>query len=578
MIKTNDPSNTGHDPSVRPGAADSTDSTDSSLATPLGTGPSTSSAGQQQVPRSTLRRAEYRTFSNGRIAVDVAADQSTPHQRQDDRAAERSHAEQLLKLAEASGDFFHTASGQAFGTMAVGDHHETYPVDSADFNRWLRGAFYAVHRTPPSQEAIHSTRATLEARAQIDGPECEVFMRVGASPAAIWIDLGDPTWKAVKIDAHGWEVTVPPSAIRFRRMRGMDALPIPLSGGSIDQLRPFLNLPSEDEWVLTIGVLLMMYHPKGPYPMYESTGEPGSGKTTNTRVLRRLVDPSTVLDRSAPSDERDLMIAAQNGWVLAFDNMSIIRPWLSDAFCRLATGGGFGKRQLYSDADEVLIDVRRPILLNGINPLVTRGDLLSRTIAVNPPTIPGSQRQSEEAFWNAFTGAQPYILGAIFDTLSVAVRNRPETTLDRLPRLADLVLWVTAAEPALGWATGTFQRAYEAHQQVLSERAVDADVVGPMLICMVEEGGGAWNGTATQLLQRLRHMAQDDWIGLKHLPNSAAALGNKLHHLMPDFRRMGIEVTFTREGRSSNRLIHLRKLDEPAVGTVGTVGKVKEVA
>jgi putative DNA primase/helicase len=50
--------------------------------------------------------------------------------------------------------------------------------------------------------------------------------------------------------------------------------------------------------------------------------------------------------RALPRSERDLAIATGNAWVLAFDNLSGIRDWLSDALCRLATGGGFATRQL----------------------------------------------------------------------------------------------------------------------------------------------------------------------------------------------------------------------------------------
>ena len=60
------------------------------------------------------------------------------------------------------------------------------------------------------------------------------------------------------------------------------------------------------------------------------------------------------------------MIAATNGWCLAFDNVSVIQAWLSDALCRLATGGGFATRGLYTDDEETIIDAQRPVVLNGV--------------------------------------------------------------------------------------------------------------------------------------------------------------------------------------------------------------------
>ena len=113
-------------------------------------------------------------------------------------------------------------------------------------------------------------------------------------------------------------------------------------------------------------------------------GEQGSAKTTTARGFRELVDPSTVPVRAAPKDERDLMIAATNGWVINLDNLSRLPAWLSDAICRLATGGGFATRELYTDADEVLFNATRPVIVNGIEELATRSDLLDRAHLARP--------------------------------------------------------------------------------------------------------------------------------------------------------------------------------------------------
>jgi hypothetical protein len=68
------------------------------------------------------------------------------------------------------------------------------------------------------------------------------------------------------------------------------------------------------------------------------------------------------------------MIAANNGHLLAFDNLSGLPAWLSDALCRLAKGGGFAVRQLYTDDEEVLFRAARPTLMNGIEDVISRLD------------------------------------------------------------------------------------------------------------------------------------------------------------------------------------------------------------
>jgi hypothetical protein len=95
---------------------------------------------------------------------------------------------------------------------------------------------------------------------------------------------------------------------------------------------------------------------KGPYPVLALLGEQGSAKSTFATILRSLVDPNTAPLRALPREDRDLFIAANNAHVLAFDNISGMPNWISDTLCRLATGGGFSVRQLYTDQDEVLFD------------------------------------------------------------------------------------------------------------------------------------------------------------------------------------------------------------------------------
>src|SRR5262249_44830950 len=146
------------------------------------------------------------------------------------------------------------------------------------------------------------------------------------------------------------------------------ALPEPERGGSLDELKEYVNVRS-DEWPLAVGWAVQAMNGAGPYPPLALHGEQGSAKSTTARVLRSCIDPSTAPLRAEPRDEHDLIIGATNSWVVALDNLSSLPPWLSDALCRLATGGGFSCRQLYTDAEEVIFDAMRPVLLTGIEDL-----------------------------------------------------------------------------------------------------------------------------------------------------------------------------------------------------------------
>src|SRR5690606_22624874 len=152
--------------------------------------------------------------------------------------------------------------------------------------------------------------------------------------------------------------------------------------------------------------------PRGPYPLLALFAEQGSGKSTAGKLIRSLVDPNSAPLRSEHRDARDLMIGANNSWCLAYDNLSFVPSWLSDALCRLSTGGGFATRELYTDQDEIIFDAMRPVMLTSIEDVATRSDLLDRCLIVWLPSIPEEKRRSEEEIVVAFEQVQPQILGA----------------------------------------------------------------------------------------------------------------------------------------------------------------------
>ncbi len=213
--------------------------------------------------------------------------------------------------------------------------------------------------------ALQSALNVIEAKAHFDGPEQPVFIRVGGLDGRLYLDLGDEAWRAVEIDTTDWRVIDKPP-VRFRRAAGMQPLAVPAPGGSIEALRAFLNVQSDQDFVLVVAWALTVLRNKGPYPALVLSGEQGSAKSTFSAILRSLLDPNTAPLRALPREDRDLFIAASNGHVLAFNNVSGLPAWISDTLCRLTTGGGFAVRQLYNDQDEVLFDAARPVILNGI--------------------------------------------------------------------------------------------------------------------------------------------------------------------------------------------------------------------
>ena len=266
----------------------------------------------------------------------------------------------LLNVATAA-RLFHASDGTGFADLIIDGHRETWPLRSKRFQAWLRQQYYERTWDAPSPAALNAALNVLEAQAQFDGPQRKVSVRLAEHDGLIYLDLADEFWRCVEIGANGWRIAEDPP-VRFRRSAGMQPLPLPLRGGSIESLAPFLNLASENDFVLVVAWLLGALRAGGPYPVLAIAGEQGSAKTVLSKLLRAVIDPSVAPVRALPRDERELFIAASNGHVLAFDNLSGLPPWLSDTLCRLTSGSAFSTRRLFTDQDEILFAAARPVI------------------------------------------------------------------------------------------------------------------------------------------------------------------------------------------------------------------------
>jgi hypothetical protein len=365
----------------------------------------------------------------------------------------------------------------------------------------------------------------------------------------------DSAWRAVEIDATGWRVIDNPP-VRFRRAAGMKPLAVPVPGGSIAALRSFLNVQSDTDFVLVVAWALACLRNRGPYPLLVLSGEQGSAKSTFSAILRSLLDPNTAPLRALPREDRDLFIAASNGHVLAFDNVSGLPGWISDTLCRLATGGGFAVRQLYTDQDEVLFEAARPVILNGIEEIVARPDLADRAVFLTLEPVPEERRRPEAELWANFESERPGILGTLLDALVEGLKRLPETHLPNLPRMADFALWATACETAL-WPSGTFWLAYCGNRDEAVEGVIDADPVATGVRAIMATQP-MWTGTASQLLVALVATVGEGVARSKTWPDSPRALAARLRRAATVLRKIGVEIVFGRGGgRARTRTINI---------------------
>ena len=190
----------------------------------------------------------------------------------------------LLRLAQAA-DLFHTPDLTCYADLDIKGHRETWLVRSRGFNRWLARAFFDEANGAPGSEAMAAALNVIEAKAHYDADERQVHTRVARLDGKLYLDLCDAGWRAVEIDAAGWRIVDTPP-VRFRRASGVLPLPVPVRGGKIDDLKPFLNVRSDRDFVLIVSWALAAFLDHGPYPVLAFAGEQG------TSQVDRIEDPA----------------------------------------------------------------------------------------------------------------------------------------------------------------------------------------------------------------------------------------------------------------------------------------------
>ncbi|MGO9454548.1 MAG: hypothetical protein ACLQDV_26405 [Candidatus Binataceae bacterium] len=467
-----------------------------------------------------------------------------------------SAADRLIGLVLNSGiELFHDPDQHGWASIRVDGHWENHPIRSRAFQLFLLRTYYRETVSSPGAQAIHATQELLEAKALFDGSEALIHLRVANHRGKLYLDLCDRAWRAVEIDAEGWRVVERPPP-RFHRTRGSQPLPAPERGGGLDELRRFLNVDQQG-WILIKGFLAATLRPSVPCPILVAKGEQGAGKTTACRIISALVDPRTGALRGVPREVRDLIAAARNSWIVCFDNLSHLPDELADAACRLATGGGFGGRQLYSDHDQAIFDATRPLVFNAIPDLgAARPDFLDRAVIIEFLDLKPETRRDEAQFWREFEQARPRILGALLDAVVAGLGNLPVVSLAQLPRMADFAIWVSACETALGLETGEALEAYRTNCAEARNLALEASPLYEPLTQLATEG---FNGSTSELLIRLNAICSEGPRRSGRWPKAPNVLSNSLRRMAGSLRSAGIEIEFSRPEHGGRRFISVRR-------------------
>lgn len=450
---------------------------------------------------------------------------------------------------------FRDADDTVYATLP--DTGQTVPLDSLQLRDHVTACLWQTQEERPSAAQMRAALDDARTWGRLAGEVKPVGLRVGKVDGRLYLDLGGADGRVVEIDTTGWRV-VTTAPLCFLRPPGMGALPEPARGGSIDLLRRYLPV-GEDDFRVAVAWLLTTLRAAGPFPILYLTGPQGSAKSTTTRLLKTVLDPDSATLRRPSATEEDLFVSAQTSHVLAFDNISQISDQISDALCRIATGGTFSRRKRFTDTQEVRLTASRPILLNGIVDAAGRPDLADRLFRLELRRPTEEERVCEHSLHAAFTVEHPLILGALLDLAVVGLRAQGAPRLRSGLRMVDAANWAQACASGFTTEAEIVAALTSSRDRVVSDLVSVSPVAQAIL--RLAEHHRTWRGTATALLGEVRRLTPREE---KNVPSGAAQLAAEIQRLEADLRAMGVDIERRRVGHRGERHILISHRDTPA--------------
>jgi hypothetical protein len=469
----------------------------------------------------------------------------------------------IIKHIESNGiELFHDDTQNPYARVPLNGNLVILKVRDRDFKRWLSRMHYRETGKALGSEAINSALNIIEAIACFDCREYKLHNRLCWHDGAIWYDLGN--WEAIKITSQGWEIMKNPPILfrQYKHQQKHDDITQKQhdsANNSIKEILQFVNIKDDNEKLLFLIYVVSCFIPDIPHPIPVVHGEKGAAKSTLSKIVKKLVDPSAEKTASFPKHNTELVQKLAHHYFIGFDNVSRLSDWQSDALCRACTGEGFSKRELYSDDDDIIYTYQRCIALNGINVVARKADLLDRSILLKLERIPKGQRKTERELWQAFEKVKGEILGGIFTTVSQAMAIQPTIRLDELPRMADFALWGCAIAETLGYGKEAFLDAYYANIQIQNIQAIEGSPVGDLILKFMENQD-EWEGSPSDLLIEFESLAVAMRVNIKAkgFPKSANTITRRLNEIKSNLIEQG--VFFEIDRSAHQRTIKVRKI------------------
>jgi hypothetical protein len=416
---------------------------------------------------------------------------------------------------------------------------EPLPLNSRCYS-WLRRLMWEHEERAVNGEYLKTASGTLAAHAEFSSNVRELHTRGAWQEGVLYYELRPG--RVVKVGASGWGFAENPPVL-FRHFPNLKPLPDPEPGGEVRSLAGYANLKTNRDKRLFTAYAATLALPHVGRPIFNASGAMGSGKTTIQRLLKRLLDPTA--PETVRFDPRDFLQKASHAFAVMLDNQNTIPEWAADTLCRLVTGEADSKRRLYTDDEDVIVELRRVVLLNGINVPTDRGDVLDRSLVVELERIPDSERKTEEELWERFEAEHPKLLGALFSVLAEAIALKSSIKLSRRPRLADWGEYAASVYEVMGWGAEQFLEDWSEIVKVQNQATLDGSPVAQAIIKFMEDKD-EYTATSSELHSKLKVMAAQLGVDVerdKAWPKSARWLWRRIKEVLSVLVAAGIEAS-----------------------------------
>jgi hypothetical protein len=500
-----------------------------------------------------------------KLPLGSVVDEPEPEPEQQTSAATR-----LVELAQADYVLGITDTDDAYGVHPDRPHIALMlRGGKSGLRATLSRAYFAENRSAVPQQALADACATLEGFAMEVEPR-PVSLRVAqGDDDVVYVDTANNEGHVIEFSGGAYKIRDDAPGVLFRRTKLTAAMPVPIPGDDgITALWNFIPISLADRPLILAWLVHALIQPDVAHTILLLHAEHGSAKTTITRFLVNLIDPSPAPVRKAPRDADAWVVAASASWVVALENLSGVIPlWLSDCLCRASTGDGDVRRELYSNSDVAVFSFRRVVVINGIDVTVTQGDLADRLVRVNLPRIKEDDRKTDDEIAAAWSSAQPAIFGALL-TLAAQVQQRIRAIdVPRLPRMADFAKVLACVDEVLG-TEGL------AHYREQCRRLAADTLDDPFIAEIVRRRYACIDNTSAEILAAIEGAIRSDddsdyWRAPKGWPTSAREVTNQLTRHAPAMRGQG--WTVEDDGGLNKRGILRWSFDPPPQAEMGCI-------